>query len=315
MKSPLPIRDGVTPSYVWLPAGPWLSVLEFLVQRFPHVDREAWLNRMLRGEVRDRHGYNLQPDSSYQEGMCVFYYRELEKEAPIPFEENILFRDEHLLVADKPHFLPVTPGGRFVRETLLARLKRKTGIDSLAPIHRLDRETAGVIVFSVAPASRGLYQALFRDKTVVKMYEALAPHDPALAFPFTYRSRLTRGKDFFRTEETEGEANAETVINLLERRGEVSLYELFPTTGKKHQLRVHLASLGIPILNDALYPQAQPVSDDYSKPLQLLARSIAFTDPINGEARRFKSERSLLPHPEGMSRDRERRFSRTGPDY
>lgn len=293
MKSPLPVRDGVASSYTWLPAGPWKSMLEFLVHRFPHVDSEIWQQRMLRGEVRDKQGNRLQSDDPYHEGQCIFYYRELEKEVPIPFEEKILFSDAHLLVADKPHFLPVTPGGRFVRETLLARLKRKTGIETLTPIHRLDRETAGVIVFSVDPASRGIYQALFRDKAVTKVYEALAPHDSRLSFPFICRSRLVRGKDFFRSEEVEGASNAETMIDLRERRGDLSLYELRPVTGKKHQLRVHLAALGIPIVNDALYPHALPVSDDFSRPLQLLARSIAFTDPVSGKDRRFISELSL----------------------
>lgn len=270
-------------------------MLEFLVHRFPHVDSEIWQQRMSRGEVRDKQGNRLQSDDPCHEGQCIFYYRELEKEIPIPFEEKILFSDEHLLVADKPHFLPVTPGGRFVRETLLARLKRKTGIETLTPIHRLDRETAGVIVFSVDPASRGIYQALFRDKAVTKVYEALAPHDPRLALPLICRSRLVRGKDFFRTEESEGEANAETMIDLRERRDDLSLYELRPVTGKKHQLRVHLAALGIPIVNDALYPHALPVSDDFSRPLQLLARSIAFTDPVSGKHREFASSLSLQP--------------------
>lgn len=289
----LPIRDGVSPSYVWLPAGSWASVLDFLVQRFPHVDAHTWRARMSCGEVQDQQGRCITPDSPYREGLCVFYYRELEKETPIPFEESILYQDEHLLVADKPHFLPVIPGGRFLHETLLVRLKRKTGLQNLTPIHRLDRETAGVIVFSVDQKSRGLYQALFRDKAVVKIYEALAPHLPHAHFPLTYRSRLERGKDFFRSDEVEGAPNAETVVDLVERRGALSLYRLNPVTGKKHQLRVHMAALGAPIANDALYPEALPVNDDFSKPLQLLARSVVFTDPLSGKNREFISTRVL----------------------
>lgn len=293
MSFPLPVRDGVAPSFIWLPAGSWLSVLDFLVQRFPHVSAEMWQERMARGEVVDKQGRRLQADTPYQQGQCVFYYRELESEVPIPFEESILYQDAHILVVDKPHFLPVTPSGRFLHETLLVRLKRKTGQEMLTPVHRLDRETAGVILFSLQAQTRDLYQSLFRDRTVIKVYEALAPHLSNVEFPFTYRSRVLRAKDFFRSEEAPGVPNAETVIALLERRGDLSLYELRPTTGKKHQLRLHLAALGSPIINDALYPKPLPVSDDFSRPLQLLARSLTFTDPISGEHRCFTSRRKL----------------------
>lgn len=293
MRSPLPIRDGVAPSYTWLPAGSWASVLDFLLQRFPHVHPDLWRERMARGEVLDRQGCRLQPDSPYHEGLCVFYYRELDSETPIPFEESILYQDAHLLVADKPHFLPVTPSGRFLHETLLVRLKRKTGLEMLTPLHRLDRETAGVMMFSLQAQTRGLYQALFREQTVTKVYEALAPHMPHATFPMTYRSRVVRGKDFFRSEEAPGVPNAETVIALRECHGDLGLYELRPSTGKKHQLRVHLAALGMPIVNDALYPKPLPVSDDFSQPLQLLARSLAFIDPVSGAHRHFASRRTL----------------------
>lgn len=293
MNMQLPTREGVSPSYVWLPAGSWDCVLDFLVERFPHVDAQAWRARMSRDEVRDQYGRCLTPDTPYCKGLCIYYYRQPERETPIPFEETILYQDAHLLVADKPHFLPVTPGGRFLHETLLVRLKRKTGLAHLAPIHRLDRETAGVIVFSTEPKTRGLYQALFREKTVMKVYEAWAPHLPQAQFPLIYCSRLERGKNFFRSDEAEGEANAETTIDLIERHGEVSLYRLQPATGKKHQLRVHMAALGAPILNDALYPQTLPVNDDFTRPLQLLARSIAFTDPLSGKDREFRSRRAL----------------------
>lgn len=293
MNTLLPIRDGVSPSYVWLPAGSWTSVLEFLVQRFPHVDAQAWRTRMSRGEVLDQQGRCVTADTPYREGLCIFYYRQPEQETPIPFKESILYQDAHLLVADKPHFLPVTPSGRFLHETLLVRLKRKTGLAQLTPIHRLDRETAGVIVFSVEPKTRGLYQALFREKSVMKVYEALAPHLPHAQFPLTCRSRMERGKDFFRSDEVAGEANAETTVDIIERRGDLSRYRLYPVTGKKHQLRVHMAALGAPIINDALYPTALPVNDDFTHPLQLLARSIAFTDPLSGKHREFISERVL----------------------
>lgn len=273
-------------------------MLAFLSQRFPEVAPATWLSRMARGEVVDADGVRLQPDSRYRSDIRIFYYRELENETPIPFEEQILYRDAHILVVDKPHFLPVIPGGRFLHETLLVRLKKKLELPDLTPIHRLDRETAGVIIFSHHAASRGAYQSMFQKRLVQKVYQALAPTLHGRTFPFTYRSRLVEGTPFFRMQEAAGEPNSETHIDLIEQRGALSLYQLQPVTGRKHQLRVHLAALGIAIVNDAFYPDLQPdKADDMSQPLQLLARAIAFTDPISGQARCFESGRTLLASP------------------
>lgn len=294
MNTPLPIRDGVSASYLWLPAGEWKDMLAFLLERFPDVEPATWMSRMSRGEVVDASGTRIGPDSAYQRGACIFYYRELEGETPIPFAENILYQDEQILVADKPHFLPVIPSGRFLHETLLVRLKKKTGLEHLTPIHRIDRETAGVVVFSHDPATRGDYQSLFQKREVNKVYEALAGSLHGAQFPITYKSRMVEGKKFFLMEESEGMPNSETRIELIEDMGDVSLYRLHPVTGRKHQLRVHLAALGIPIVNDAFYPDIQPCkADDVSLPLKLLARSIAFRDPVTGQYRYFESNRTL----------------------
>ncbi|MFZ6676080.1 pseudouridine synthase [Undibacterium sp. Xuan67W] len=291
---PLPIRHGVMPSYLWLPEGQWSDLLDFLTSQFPDVSTQRWLSRIERREVVDQHGSVLQANSPVKRGMCVFYYREIEDETPIPFSEVILYHDEHLLVVDKPHFLPVTPGGRFLQETLLVRLKKQTGNQHLTPIHRLDRETAGVILFSTTPATRGAYQTLFQHRRVHKTYHALAPHLPDQIFPLVRRSRMEDAEQFFVMREVEGETNSETRIAIIEHRGINDLYELKPLTGKRHQLRMHLASLGAPIVNDTFYPVTLPCKgDDFSAPLQLLAKSIAFTDPINGEYRQFDSAQSL----------------------
>ena len=288
------MRDGVAPSYLWLPEGQWPDMLSFLIERYPQIGAAQWLDRMARGEVLNGDGAVLGPDSAYRRGMRIFYYRELERETPIPFHEEILFQDEHLVVVDKPHFLPMTPAGRFVQETLLTRLKKSLDCAELTPIHRLDRETAGVVIFSRQVASRGAYQTLFQRREVRKTYEAQAPHLNGREFPFTYRSRMVEGEQFFLMREEAGEANSETIIDVIERRGDLNLYRLYPHTGRKHQLRVHLAALGIPIVNAAFYPLAQPCKeDDMSHPLQLLARAIDFTDPLTGEPRRFESRRSL----------------------
>jgi len=288
------MRDGVAPSYRWLPAGSWSTVLAYLEEQFPHIERATWISRMGRGEVLDRQGQRVSPTSPYREGDRIFYYRELDAETPIPFEENILFQDDHLLVADKPHFLPVIPTGRFLHETLLVRLKKKTGLESLTPIHRIDRETAGVVIFSHNIATRGDYQSLFQKHAMRKIYRAVAPTLINSDFPIIHRSCMVEGTPFFRMKEIDGEPNSETRIDLIESRGALSLYELRPVTGKKHQLRVHLASLGIPIVNDPFYPHALACKeDDVSHPLQLLAKAISFDDPFTGRERHFESARSL----------------------
>lgn len=288
------MKDGVGASSIWLPVGPWKTVLEFLMQRFAGVPAATWTARMAKGEVVDAAGSRLSPNSSYRSGVRLYYYRELEVEPNIPFEETVLHRDEHILVADKPHFLPVVPAGRFLQETLLVRLKRKLGLDFLAPLHRIDRETAGIVLFSTEPATRGAYHSLFEKRRVRKVYEALAPHLPGLSFPLTRRSRLAVGQPFFLVAEVDGEPNAETRIERLELRGDAALYRLTPITGRKHQLRVHMASLGMPIVNDPFYPQLlRREGEDYSKPLQLLARAIEFNDPFTGTRRQFESPQML----------------------
>lgn len=293
-RAPLPMRDGVAPSYLYLPQGDWPDMISFLIARFPDVTEEAWRARMARGDVVDGDGQLLLPASRFKRGLRIFYYRELDApETPIPFQEEILHMDQHLVVVDKPHFLPVIPSGRFLHETLLVRLRKTLGEEDLVPIHRLDRETAGVVIFSRNAASRGAYQSMFQKRVIDKEYEALAPR-LEVQFPFTYRSRMVEGDKFFVMKEEAGEPNSETLIDVIERRGELTLYRLHPHTGRQHQLRVHLSSLGIPIVNDAFYPVALPCKqDDVSQPLQLLARAISFIDPLSGEPREFRSRRVL----------------------
>ncbi|ABE44820.1 RluA family pseudouridine synthase [Polaromonas sp. JS666] len=290
----LPTRNGVSPSCVGLPAGHWPTITDFLVERFPAIAREVWVQRMQDELVTDEFGEAVTPGRPYRGHMRVYYYRALGDEPRVPFEETVLHQDEHLVVADKPHFLPVTPSGHYLQETLLVRLKNRLGIDSLVPIHRIDRETAGLVLFSVNPAERDAYQALFRQHAVSKHYEALAPWREDLRFPLTRKSRIVQDEPFFRQREVPGEPNSETHLELLQISGEQARYALSPVTGKKHQLRVHMNALGLPITNDRMYPPVQPTpDDDYRYPLQLLAKSIAFTDPLTGQARYFQSRFGL----------------------
>lgn len=298
------LRAGVAPSAAALPQmrqPPWATVLDYLDARMPAVGRAVWRQRMDAGEVLDDAGQPLPAGTPYRGGLRAWYWRTLPQEAPIPFHETVLFSDEHLVVADKPHFLPVTPGGRYVRETLLVRLRQRLQLPTLSPLHRIDRETAGLVAFCVRPQDRDAYQRLFRERLVHKRYEAIAPSAPSLPWPITRRSHILEdAQAFYRMREAGAEEplapNSETRIEPLETRGAWTLYRLEPRTGQRHQLRVHLNALGLPIAGDQFYPRTRRGPDeaeDYAAPLQLLARSLAFVDPITGAARGFESRRSL----------------------
>ncbi len=292
------MRDGVSPSIVALPHGDWPTVLAFLAQRIPAVSEQEWAERMLRGDVLDAHGQAVLPDSPYTPNTRIFYWRQLAFEHPIPFEERVVFQDDWLVVADKPHFLPVMPKGRYVQETLLVRLKRKLGIDTLVPMHRIDRETAGLVAFTIQPHTRHAYQSLFRDRAVSKVYEAIAPLKADVPLPCTRRSRLEESARFMAMHEVPGKPNAETHISLIEAAQGLGRFQLKPVTGQKHQLRAHMAALGMPLVGDQIYPDLLPelppdVPPDFSRPLQLLAQKLAFKDPITGEWREFHCGRSL----------------------
>ena len=291
-------RDDAVASRLQLPPGPWPTLLDCLCERFPAIARDAWIDRFRRGRVQDASGAPFAVDAPYRLGAEIRYFREVADEPAIPFEEALLHVDAHLVVADKPHFLPVTPVGRHVRETLLARLQRRLDNRDLVPLHRIDRDTAGLVLFSANPATRDAYQALFREHRIDKRYEALAPARPSLPFPLTRRTRLVRGDPFFRMQEVDGEPNSETRIDVIDRTGPLWRYALEPATGRKHQLRVHMAALGAAIHNDATYPvMTRTAPDDYTRPLQLLARCLRFVDPLSGVERVFASNFSLAVDP------------------
>jgi tRNA pseudouridine32 synthase / 23S rRNA pseudouridine746 synthase len=294
-------RDGVNASIVAVPSevGAWPTLLDFFSAKFPHVPRAAWSQRFAMGEILyfalPAVGVVARATDVPRAYAKLSYRRHIENEPPIPFEERVIYQDDHIVVADKPHFLPVVPSGAFVRETLLARLREKLGIETLTPIHRIDRDTAGLVVFCIRVDARGAYQSLFRDRKVKKTYEAIAPYRDSLAQPFTHRSRLIDAEHFMQMKEVEGEPNSETRIEMIEQQGELARYRLSPYTGKRHQLRVHMSALGVPITNDRIYPILVPNEPvpSYENPLQLLATSIEFVDPFSGVVRRFKSQRTI----------------------
>lgn len=242
----------------------------------------------------DAHHRPLPPDTPHQPGVRIHYFREVADELEIPFYESILYQDEHLLVVDKPPFLPVIPTGAYVTQTLLHRLMLRLDNQELQPLHRLDRHTAGLVLFSVQRRSRARYQGLFQDRVMDKRYEAIAPALPQLTFPHQRNSRIERGERFFLSQEVAGPANAHTEIEVLERREALWRYGLNPISGKKHQLRLHMAALGAPICNDCFYPEVDDaLANDYQRPLQLLARELRFIDPIRGVAHHFTSQQML----------------------
>ncbi len=293
-----PTRNGIGPSCVGLPAGPWPTLLEFLTARFPNVSTQTWLTRMARGDVIDERGQAISPARAnhppYPAHQRLYYYREVPNEPPIPFDEVVLYQDAHLLVVDKPHFLPVVPSGGYLTETVLVRLKVKLGLDDLVPIHRIDRDTAGLVLFAKQKASRAAYCALFSQHRVRKTYEAIAPWRADLSWPVVRSSRIEEAGHFMLQHEVPGTPNATTHMDVLEVHGDLARYQLKPVTGQRHQLRVHMLGLGLPILNDGLYPTLTPEGQlDHARPLQLLAKRLEFTDPVSGDLRQFESTRKL----------------------
>jgi len=286
------------PASVLLPETekPYPTLIEFLSKRFPRVPAALWQCRLARGKLLDDNGEPLDPAAPYRPGSRVFYFREVEAEEVIPFKERILFQDDQILVCCKPHFLPVTPVGRFVEQSLLNRLRLSTGLHDLVPLHRIDRETAGLVLFSVNPTTRSRYYDLFKRGEVRKEYQALAP---VAALParrhWRVENRLVPGEPWFRMQVVPGAVNARSEIELTEVVDGLGRFRLAPLTGKTHQLRVHLSGLGFPILNDRLYPRLQDQApDDFDRPLRLLARRLAFVDPVTGVSREFQSDRELL---------------------
>ena len=293
--NPPPARHGVSPSCVVLPPhGPWATVAEFLIERFPGIDASTWMQRLASGDVVDDAGQPVTAQCRYTPLRRLYYYRAVPHEPRIPFVEMVLWQDEHLLVVDKLHFLPVLPSGKYLQETVLTRLKNKLGLDQISPIHRIDRDTAGLVLFSLQAATRDAYQALFRERQVNKTYEAIAPWNPALTWPVRRETRIVQSAHFMQQMEADGPPNTLTHIAPLEVQGSLAKYELKPVTGHRHQLRVHMNALGLPIVGDGIYPTLTPEGQvDYARPLQLLAKSIEFVDPLSGVLRRFESQRVL----------------------
>ncbi|MEV7636253.1 RluA family pseudouridine synthase [Pseudarthrobacter enclensis] len=309
MQSPLPVRDGVNATRLRLPdEGPWDTAMDYMMHRWGHIDPQGIEDRFDAGEIVGEGGVPLTRHTRIEDHTFIWYYRTLPPETRLPVEISILHRDDHLLVVDKPHFLPTTPGGTYIQESALVRLRNQLDLPDLIPMHRLDRMTAGVLLFSTNPQTRGKYQVLFEKRQVQKDYECVsaaepAPGHPAVEFPVVVRNRMTKSRSYLLAEVVEGEPNTETRIERLETfdagahpgaggtaPAALARYRLEPHTGKTHQLRVHMASLGLGIVNDAFYPDLlDKAPDNFGKPLQLLARGIRFVDPVSGRPVEYRS--------------------------
>ncbi|MCX6395744.1 MAG: pseudouridine synthase [Propionibacteriales bacterium] len=265
--------------------GSWLR------DRFP--SRVDVAGMLAEGRFVDADARPVRDDDPYQPHTFVWFHRELREEVPVPGRLQVLHRDERIVVVDKPPFLSSIPRGRHVAESVVVRLRNELGLPELGPVHRLDRITSGVLMLATAKQWRAPYQLAFQNRTVHKVYRALAPYRPELTLPVTVRNHLRKERGTFQAEVVPGaEPNAETLVELDERLGDRAVYRLTPRTGKTHQLRVHLFGLGIPIVDDPLYPEVHDVPvDDFSRPLQLLASELSFTDPVDGSERHFASRR------------------------
>lgn len=292
--SPLPQRNGLDAARLRLPVdGTWATVRDHLVQRLHRLE-PAYIDDMLTAGRFVTASGPITVDTPYVPGEFVWFHRDLPEEVPVPFDIDVVYRDDDIVVADKPHFLATIPRGNHVMQTALVRLRHELGLPELSPVHRLDRVTAGLLLLTVRRELRGPYQNLFRDRVVHKEYEAIAPHAPELTLPRTVRSRIVKRREVVTAEEVAGEPNAETYVELVDTRGGLGRYRLVPATGRTHQLRVHLASLGVPIVNDSFYPVTYETAlDDFGNPLQLLAKVLEFPDPLTGVRRRFESRRTL----------------------
>jgi len=286
------------PSHITLPqqAKPYPCMLDFLCQRFPGITRAIWQERLHNGKVTDAGGVVVSEATPYRVNARLSYFREVMAEPRIPFAEQVIYEDEQILLADKPHFLPVTPGGTAVNECLLHRLMRRTGNSDLVPVHRLDRETAGLVLFSKQPATRDHYVSLFRDGKISKSYQAvgLLPEQDVCR-DWLVQSRIEPSNEWILRHNVPGTINARSRISLLSSNEQYGRFSLSPLTGKTHQLRLHMGLIGSQILHDRFYPKLLPKlqQPDYTRPLQLLAKRLQFTDPVTGLNHAIESEQQL----------------------
>jgi tRNA pseudouridine32 synthase/23S rRNA pseudouridine746 synthase len=273
---------------------PPAAILDQLALCFPAVSKAEWRNRAAAGCVTLSDGTPVTEETPYRHGVTVFYQRDVRDEPAPAAHGEIVYRDAEILVVDKPHGIPVTPSGAYVERCLLLQMRRLTGNAELTPIHRLDRDTAGLVLFSMKPANRAAYHGLFQLRQVTRDYIALARiSGTPCHMQWEVENRIVAGNPWYKQEIVPGLANAKTLIELRGFSGDIGYFRLRPETGKKHQLRLHMAHLGFPILGDTLYS-----GTPNDLPLQLLSCGLTFQDPLTGDLRFFQSKHRLEFHNE-----------------
>jgi tRNA pseudouridine32 synthase/23S rRNA pseudouridine746 synthase len=275
------VKDVLGPARLRLHGG---NVADEFGRRFGPAARA----KVIAGEVFTANGVALDERTEMPANSFVFHYRDLPDEVMVPFDVPVLYRDDNIVVVDKPHFLATMPRGSHIAQSALVRLRRDLDLPELSPAHRLDRLTAGVLLFTVRREVRGAYQTLFARGEVAKRYLAHSSAQPGLFAPQVISNRIIKRRGVLQAQIEPGEPNAETFVEPLG----AGRYRLTPRTGRTHQLRLHMASLGVPIDNDPLYPNVIDVAPgDFTAPLRLVAHRLEFDDPLTGEHRRFVSSR------------------------
>ena len=276
------IRDVLGPARLRLQGG---NVADEFGRRFG----PAAMAKVVAGEVFSADGVVLDARTEMPAGSFVYHYRDLPDEVVVPFDVPVLYRDDTIVVVDKPHFLATMPRGSHIAQTALVRLRHELDLPELSPAHRLDRLTAGVLLFTVRREVRGAYQTMFARGEVTKTYLAVSSAEPGLVGPQVVSNRIIKQRGVLQARIEAGEPNAETLVEPLGG----GRYRLTPRTGRTHQLRLHMATLGVPIDNDPLYPEVLPVQPvDFTAPLRLIAQRLEFDDPLTGEHRCFVSSRT-----------------------
>ena len=298
-KSPLPPRHGLQAAWVRTPdrdpssPAPWSTMRDWLVEKLAPTPEEVD-ELLAAGQFVDDRGRPWTGREPYRPHTFVWFHRTLRDEPEAPGELTVLYRDERIVVFDKPHFLATIPRGRHVVQSAVVKAREALGLPELSAAHRLDRGTAGVLLMTTERRWRAPYQSVFAERLATKTYRAIAPDDPRLAFPLRVESHLVKRVGTLQAETRDAPPNAFTDIDILEVRGRWARYGVVPLTGKTHQIRAHFNSLGLPLHGDQLYPEVldEPV-DDFGTPLGLLARSLTFDDPVDGTRSTFTSRRVL----------------------